>query len=158
MSILLPVLMSAKLQQKASFFIFIFIFKEQRHEWRWLKKSSPVFTGGHLRIFQWQRDDLAKMLTTWEEAFDLDEWFHEAARLSLEEVAVVPDWHRWLKVRVIEQARKLGMPISEGKPERAADESNPLPVAWQCRECGQIHEGTQEQSRRHECLNGSVPS
>jgi uncharacterized protein YdaU (DUF1376 family) len=116
------------------------------------RSKRPIYTGHRLTVFEWQLDDLMKMLGKHADAFDLHQWFDTLDKRALASDEVMPkrDGGRWLQQETLAEVRRRGLAI--------AGESDPDPYAgfteaWTCRVCGQVHEGTAEQARRGDCLS-----
>jgi len=130
---------------------------EREHERKPLadaRSKRPIFTGQRLVVFEWMLDDIRQILGPYFEDFYLDEWFlaldAQAMRMNL----VIPkrDQGKWLQAQLVEEAARRGLKIAGSEADPYAD----LPTAWQCKHCGDVHEGTQEQGRKGVCLRPSA--
>lgn len=78
------------------------------------RSKRPVFTGSRFVVFDWQLEDLTRLLGSHTDAFDLHEWFFtldERCRMSGE---VIPqrDGGRWLQDQTLAEARRRNLPIA----------------------------------------------
>lgn len=78
--------------------------------------------------------------------FRIDEWFQTLDRRVRDAAEIVPRDGRWIVEATIAEARRRGLPV--------AGEQNPyahFTTAWECRHCGQVHEGTQHEYLQRIC-------
>lgn len=118
------------------------------------RSRRPIFVGQRLVVFEWMLDDIRKTLgKTWEN-FGLDEWFYTADAKAAALDLVIPkrDQHAWLQKELLVEVARRGLTVAGAEPDPYAD----YPTAWQCSECGGMHEGTQEQRRQGVCLAAKV--
>lgn len=116
------------------------------------RSKRPIFTGQRLTVFEWMLDDLMRILGKYADSFGIDEWFYEADRRALAEASVIRDDWRWLRAATIEEAKRRGLPFTGDRTSGSGDDYDGLPWAWQCKVCGEVHEGTREQERQRPCL------
>ena len=114
------------------------------------RSKRPVYLGTRIKVFEWQLDDLMRMLGAQATMFDLHQWFDTLDKRIAASAEVVPprDGGRWLAKLTLDEARRRGLPI--------AGEENPyahFPKTWPCDQCGEIHEGTQADYLQRRCSN-----
>jgi uncharacterized protein YdaU (DUF1376 family) len=82
------------------------------------RSKRPIFKGTRFVVFEWQYDDLCRMLGPHADTFDLDEWFHELNRRAERASDVVPqrDGGAWLQARTLEEARQRGLTVASATP------------------------------------------
>lgn len=88
------------------------------------RSKRPIFTGQRFTVFEWQLDDLCRMLGRHTEAFDLHAWFFDldAQAAKTDQVIPVRDGGKWLQAQTLAEAKRRGLPIDDGKPKRETDE------------------------------------
>ena len=113
------------------------------------RSKRPVFAGQRVTVFEWMLDDLRQILGPYTEGFALDEWFYELDAKAMRLNLVMPkrDKGAWIQSQLLEEAARRGLKIAGATDDPYAK----YPTAWQCTECGEIHEGTQEQGRKRAC-------
>lgn len=118
------------------------------------RSKRPIYTGNRLVVFEWQLDDLMKILGPHVDDFELDQWFQTLDQRTMRSNMVIPkrDGGAWLQQETIAEARRRGLRIAGDKTQTTDDPYADFTKAWTCRTCGQIHEGTVEQAKRRECL------
>ncbi len=114
------------------------------------RSKRPIFPGQRLTVFEWQLTDLMAILGKHTDSFNLDAWFDALDRQAVQSNLVIPkrDGGKWLQEKLLEECRRRGLPIA-GETE---DPYAKFTAAWECRKCGEVHEGTQEQGRLRPCL------
>lgn len=117
------------------------------------RSKRPIFSGQRIVVFDWMLEDIRQILGPYTDDFALDEWFYtldsKAVRLDL----VIPkrDNGAWIQAQLLEEASRRGLKIAGAEEDPYAK----LPTAWQCKQCGEVHEGTQDQGRKRACLKGA---
>lgn len=78
------------------------------------RSKRPIFSGQRFAVFEWQLDDLMRLLGAHTEAFDLHAWFFALDARAVKSGEVVPqrDSGAWLQARTLEEARRRGLPIA----------------------------------------------
>jgi hypothetical protein len=78
------------------------------------RSKRPIFTGHRLVVFEWQLDDLTRMLGDHTDAFDLHAWFDALDHKARDSCLVIPqrDNGAWLRAQTLEEARRRGLPIA----------------------------------------------
>lgn len=112
----------------------------------------PIFTGQRFVVFEWFLEKAERVLGQYFEDFDIHSWFYDVDTAAVKSAQVIPDHDsgRWLIAQLTTEAKRRGLPIAgEKSPD---DPYANLTSAWECRECGQVHEGTREQARAKRCL------
>lgn len=79
------------------------------------RSKRPIFKGSRLVVFEWQFDDLRRMLGPHFDAFDVHEWFYTLDRQIDTQGLVMPprDGGKWLQSQTEAEARRRGLPIAE---------------------------------------------
>lgn len=75
------------------------------------RSKRPIFTGQRFVVFEWQLEDLTRLLGAHTHAFDLHEWFFalDADVLRTGEVVPQRDGGQWLQARTLAEATRRGM-------------------------------------------------
>lgn len=83
-------------------------------------RRGPVFVGSRFVVFEWQVEQLARMLGPLIDAFDLHEWFFELDARMMRSAEIVPqrDGGQWLQARTLEEAQRRGLPVAQAEPEQ----------------------------------------
>jgi uncharacterized protein YdaU (DUF1376 family) len=78
------------------------------------RSKRPIFKGQRFVIFEWQLDDLRRLLGLAFDAFDVHAWFFELdARAAAADLAVPQrDGGKWLQEQTLEEAAKRGIAIA----------------------------------------------
>lgn len=78
------------------------------------RSKRPIFTGQRITVFEWQLDDLTRLLGSHTEGFDLHEWFFTLDERMRQSGDVVPqrDGGKWLQEQTLQEAQRRGLPIS----------------------------------------------
>jgi hypothetical protein len=110
------------------------------------RSKRPIFKGQRLVVFEWQLDDCLQVLGKYVEDFDLHAWFFALDAELVDANFVLPprDGGRFLQNELLKEVKKRRLPIAG----QSSDDGDPH--AWQCKKCGEIHEGTAAQRGR--CL------
>jgi hypothetical protein len=84
------------------------------------RSKHPVFVGQRFVVFDWQVEDLSRLLGPHLESFELDMWFPalDAATLAAGEAVPQRDGGKWLQARCLEEAERRGIAIGSGKPNQ----------------------------------------
>jgi uncharacterized protein YdaU (DUF1376 family) len=96
------------------------------------RSKRPIYQSDRFVVFDWQFDDLSKMLGPHFEAFGLDEFFDALSQQSRASGLVIPKSEAWpwLQAQVLAEAQRRGLPMASAAPaaidrkakERAQDE------------------------------------
>lgn len=80
------------------------------------RSKRPIFSGQRLAVFEWQFDELSKMLGAHLDAFGLDEWFYTADGMAVDSGVVRQprDWWPWLQQTTLAEAQRRGLPVALG--------------------------------------------
>lgn len=78
------------------------------------RSKRPIFTGQRLVVFEWQLDDLSRLLGSHTNDFDLHEWFFTLDARAAKSGEVIPqrDGGKWLQEQTLQEAQRRGLPIS----------------------------------------------
>ena len=80
------------------------------------RSKRPIFTGTRFVLFEWQLDDLRRLLGDQAlEAFELDAFLHDLNAKAERSGQIVPqrDGGAWLQAQVLAEARKRGLTVAE---------------------------------------------
>lgn len=80
------------------------------------RSKRPMFTGTRFVMFEWQLDDLRRLLGDQAlEAFALDEFLHDLNAKAEASGQIVPqrDGGAWLQAQVLAEARRRGLTVAE---------------------------------------------
>jgi uncharacterized protein YdaU (DUF1376 family) len=96
------------------------------------RSKRPIYQSDRFVVFDWQFDDLSKMLGPHFEAFGLDEFFDALSQQSRASGLVIPKAEAWpwLQAQILTEAQRRGLPMASAEPpavdrkarERAQDE------------------------------------
>lgn len=113
------------------------------------RSKRPIFKGNRLIVFEWQLDDLMKILGPCVDEFDLHAWFFALDSEVVSKRFLIPkrDGGAWLQAQLLSEAKRRGFAIGGSSSDAPA-----LPFAWTCKSCGQVHEGTRDDAKRGVCL------
>lgn len=78
------------------------------------RSKRPIFKGQRFTVFEWQLDDLSRMLGAHVEAFDLHAWFFDLDAQVHRTGEVIPqrDGGAWLQARTLAEATRRGLPVA----------------------------------------------
>lgn len=83
------------------------------------KKSSggskrPIYTSDRFAVFEWQLDELGRMLGSHLDDFNLHEFFDKLTQDSRSAGLVIPkdELWKWLQSQVVSEARRRGLPMA----------------------------------------------
>jgi hypothetical protein len=78
------------------------------------RSKRPIFAGHRLVVFEWQLDDLTRMLGDHTEGFDLHAWFDALDQRARASGVVIPqrDNGAWLQAHTLCEAQRRGLPIA----------------------------------------------
>lgn len=78
------------------------------------RSKRPIFKGQRFVVFEWQLDDLRRMLGAHVEPFDLHAWFFDLdAKAAAAELAVPQrDGGKWLHDETLAEAIRRGLPVA----------------------------------------------
>lgn len=81
--------------------------------------KRPIYTSDRFAVFEWQLDELGKVLGSHLDAFDLHAFFDELSRQSRTDGLVIPtaDVWLWLQAQVVAEARRRGLPMVVAVPD-----------------------------------------
>jgi len=77
------------------------------------RSKRPVFKGSRFVVFEWQLDDLRKMLGSHFDAFDMHQWLSDLDVKVDRANVVVPqrDSGKWLYEQTLDEAIRRGLPV-----------------------------------------------
>lgn len=86
------------------------------------RSKHPIFKGQRFTVFDWQLEDLGRLLGDHTEAFDLHAWFYELDQQAVKSKDLIPqrDGGKWLEARTLEEAQRRGLIVGSQKPAAAA--------------------------------------
>ncbi len=75
------------------------------------RSKRPIFSGTRFVVFDWQLDDLTRILGPAIDDFDIDAWFHTLNSRCEQSRELIPqrDGGRWLQTQLIDEARRRGL-------------------------------------------------
>jgi hypothetical protein len=78
------------------------------------RSKRPIYTGHRIVVFDWQLDDLMRMLGDHTDGFDLHAWFDTLDHRARDSCLVISkrDNGAWLYDQTLEEARRRGLPIA----------------------------------------------
>lgn len=78
------------------------------------RSKRPIFKGTQFVVFEWQLDDLRRMLGAHFEPFDVHEWFFKLDEQARAAALVVPqrDGGKWLQEQTLAEAIRRGLPVA----------------------------------------------
>jgi hypothetical protein len=78
------------------------------------RRKRPIFAGQRLVVFEWQVDDLTRMLGDHTDGFDLRAWFDALDQQACDSRLVIPqrDHGVWLQAQTLQEAQRRGLPIA----------------------------------------------
>lgn len=89
------------------------------------RSKRPIFSGQRITVFEWQFDDLTRMLGPLTDAFDLHEWFYAVDAEALKSEVVIPirDNGVWLQTQMLAEAERRGLTLvaSASKPKSKSE-------------------------------------
>jgi hypothetical protein len=90
------------------------------------RSKRPVYTSDRFAVFEWQLDELSKVLGNHFENFDLHGFFDILTQQSRSDGLVIPkaDVWLWLQAQVITEAQRRGLPmanVAAANSRRTAD-------------------------------------
>jgi len=79
------------------------------------RSKRPVYTSDRFAVFEWQLDELSKVLGAHFEDFDLHAFFDALTQRSRADGLVIPkpDVWNWLQAQVIAEAQRRGLPMAQ---------------------------------------------
>lgn len=82
------------------------------------RSKRPIFQGQRYVVFDWQLEDLSRLLGAKTEAFDLHSWFFDLDARAVKSGEVVPqrDGGAWLQAQTLAEARRRGLVVSQADP------------------------------------------
>ncbi len=85
------------------------------------RSKRPIFTGTRFVVFEWQLDDLRRLLGAYLDEFYIDEWFHTLNQRCEKNGDVIPqrDGGKWLQEQTLQEAQRRGLPISSAMSAKA---------------------------------------
>lgn len=97
-------------------------------------RRGPIFQGQRFVVFEWQVEQLARLLGPLLDDFDLYEWFFTLDARVAKSPEIIPqrDGGVWLQAQTLAEAHRRGMPVADGTVEapRSSSASN-LRTAWE---------------------------
>jgi hypothetical protein len=80
---------------------------------------GPIFVGIRFVVFEWQLEQLARLLGPLVDDFDLHEWFFtlDARVSSSHEIIPQRDGGQWLQARTMEEAQRRGLMVASDVPQ-----------------------------------------
>lgn len=82
------------------------------------RSKRPVYTSDRLTVFEWQFEELSKMLGPHFEGFELDSFFDALTQQSRKDGLVIPKseaWE-WLQAQVLAEVKRRKLPIASAVP------------------------------------------
>lgn len=78
------------------------------------RSKRPIFKGTRFVVFEWQLDDLRRMLGAHANEFDLHSWFFDLNERAEGANLVVPqrDGGKWLQEQTLSEAVRRGLPVA----------------------------------------------
>lgn len=78
------------------------------------RSKRPIFKGSHFVVWEWQFDDLRRLLGAHFDAFDVHAWFDALDRNVSAAALVVPqrDGGKWLQEQTLSEAIRRGLPVA----------------------------------------------
>lgn len=82
------------------------------------RSKRPIFSGQRFVVFEWQLDDLMRLLGPLTEQFDLHEWFFELDTRMLGSSEAIPqrDGGKWLQEQTLSECRRRGLAVQADTP------------------------------------------
>lgn len=82
------------------------------------RSKRPIFSGTRFVVFEWQLDDLRRLLGAHFEAFDVHAWFFDLNERAEREGFTVPqrDGGKWLQDQTLTEAIRRGIPVAAAQP------------------------------------------
>ena len=92
------------------------------------RSKHPIFKGQRFVVFDWQLEDLGRLLGPHLDAFEIDLWFDTLDKQLVKDQQVVPqrDKGEWLQAQCLEEAKRRGIAILTGKKKNAFDDLETL--------------------------------
>lgn len=86
------------------------------------RSKHPVFKGQRFVVFDWQLEDLARLLGPNTDDFDLHEWFFTLDERCVQNRAVIPqrDGGKWLESQTREEAQRRGLSLGAALDARTS--------------------------------------
>ena len=77
--------------------------------------KRPVYQSLRFAIFEWQVDELQRMLGPHADAFDLHQWFDTLTERTASRGLVIGKSHfwEWLQAETLREAKRRGLPMLE---------------------------------------------
>jgi len=93
------------------------------------RSRHPIFKGQRFVVWDWQLENLMRLLGPNVESFGLDEWFLELDQQVIVSKEMVPqrDGGRWLEAKTIAEARRRGIPMTSAE---AVQREMDFAAAW----------------------------
>jgi uncharacterized protein YdaU (DUF1376 family) len=84
------------------------------------RSKHPVYTSDRFAVFEWQFEELSKMLGAHFEGFDVHSFFDGLTQQSRAAGLVIPkaDAWAWLQAEVLAEAKRRGLPMASAVPVR----------------------------------------
>lgn len=78
------------------------------------RSKRPIYQSDRFVVFEWQLDDLGRMLGSHFDTFDLHAFFDRLSQQSRSQGLVIPraDTWAWLQAQVLAEAKRRGLPIA----------------------------------------------
>lgn len=78
------------------------------------RSKRPIFSGQRFTVFEWQLDQLSKLLGAHLDAFDLHQWFFDLDEQARRSDLLVPqrDNGAWLLAQTQAEAQRRGLPVA----------------------------------------------
>ncbi len=82
------------------------------------RSKRPIFSGQRFTVFEFQLDQLQKLLGAAFDAFHVDEWFYELDARMASFAGVIPqrDNGVWLQTQTFDEAVRRGLPVAVSAP------------------------------------------
>lgn len=89
--------------------------------------KRPIFCGQRFTVFEWQLEQLAKLLGSNLDAFDVHTWFYDLDEQARRSEAVIPqrDNGAWLLAQTLAEAQRRGLRLAVSSMSRRLIETTP---------------------------------
>lgn len=108
------------------------------------RSKRPIYQSDRFVVFEWQLDNLSRVLGPNTEAFDLHAFFDDLSKRSRNNGQIVPangrngDFWEWLQAQVHSEAKRRGLPYAT--------------IAFESKFTKQLRQATEESLKRHAAI------